>query len=139
MIRVKLRRHAAGEDKAMPRMSLEAHAKLAPLYALTRPIISRFLPALVCCLACLMLSGCATTLLDAPRPVSHAIDNPAQTSLGRAMADQLMLLPGQSGFQLIVSGRDAFVTRAALARAAERTLDLQYYIVAQDATATQLL
>jgi phosphatidylserine/phosphatidylglycerophosphate/cardiolipin synthase-like enzyme len=40
---------------------------------------------------------------------------------------------------LIVSGQEAFIARAALAESAQRTLDLQYYIVAEDATATLLL
>jgi putative cardiolipin synthase len=50
-----------------------------------------------------------------------------------------MTTPGQSGFYLLVSGQDAFVARAALAEASERTLDLQYYIIGEDASATLLL
>jgi putative cardiolipin synthase len=46
---------------------------------------------------------------------------------------------GKSGFHLVVSGEDAFLARAALADVAEQSLDLQYYIVAEDATATLLL
>jgi putative cardiolipin synthase len=75
--------------------------------------------------------------MEAPRPASYAIDRPEQTFLGRAFADQLPA--GESGFRLLVSGEEAFAARAALAEAAQRSLDLQYYVVARDTTATMLL
>ena len=95
----------------------------------------RWLPLTVCCL----LGACSVVLRDVPRPVTHALEDPLETSLGRSTAARLAQAganAGQSGFHLIASGQDAFLVRAGLARAAERTLDLQYYIVAQDATAT---
>jgi putative cardiolipin synthase len=73
------------------------------------------------------------------RPSSYAFDHPEETFLGRTLAPQLAATPGVSGFHLLVSGQEAFLARAALAEAAERTLDLQYYIVGDDATATLLL
>ena len=89
--------------------------------------------------AAALLTGCASVRFDVPRPPSHAIDHPEETFLGRAFASQLEATPGQSGFHLLVAGQEAFLARAALAESAERTLDLQYYIVAEDATATLLL
>jgi cardiolipin synthase C len=89
--------------------------------------------------AAVLVAGCSSVHHDVPRPVSHAIDHPEETFLGRALASQLAATPAWSGFQLLVSGQEAFITRAALAEAAERTLDLQYYIVGEDATATLLL
>lgn len=86
-----------------------------------------------------LATGCSSPPLDVPRPVSHAIDRPEETFLGRALASQLAATPGSSGFHLLVSGQEAFLARAAMAEAAERTLDLQYYIVGEDATATLLL
>ena len=44
-----------------------------------------------------------------------------------------------SGFSLLGSGMDAFVARMALAEAAERTLDLQYYIFHGDLTGKLIL
>jgi phosphatidylserine/phosphatidylglycerophosphate/cardiolipin synthase-like enzyme len=44
-----------------------------------------------------------------------------------------------SGFHLLGSGIDAFVARMALAEAAERTLDLQYYIFRGDFTVKLIL
>lgn len=89
--------------------------------------------------AAVLITGCASVRFDVPREPSHALDRPEETFLGRAFATQLAATPGQSGFRLLVSGQEAFLARAALAESAERTLDLQYYIVAKDASATLLL
>jgi putative cardiolipin synthase len=86
-----------------------------------------------------LVVGCSLSRYDVPRPPSYAIDLPEETFLGRSFATQLSAAAGQSGFHLIPSGQEAFIARAALAESAERTLDLQYYIVAEDATATLLL
>ncbi len=87
----------------------------------------------------LLAAACTSVRYDAPRIVSHAFDRPMETVLGQEYWPQLAASPGQSGFHLLVSGQDAFAARAALAQSAQRTLDLQYYIVAQDTTATVLL
>ena len=86
-----------------------------------------------------LLAACAAIHHDAPRPPSYAIDNPQETELGRSFAGQLSSNPGMSGFRLLSSGQEAFITRAALAEAAQRTLDLQYYVVTEDATSALLL
>jgi putative cardiolipin synthase len=90
-------------------------------------------------LAAALVVACSSVRQDVPRTPSHALEVPEQTSLGRSIATRLAAARGQSGFHLLVSGQDAFLARAALAESAERTLDLQYYIVAEDATATLLL
>jgi len=87
----------------------------------------------------LLVLGCSSVRFDVPHPPSHAIDRPEDTSLGRTFASRLSATQGQSGFYLLVSGQEAFIDRAALAASAERTLDLQYYIIAEDETATLLL
>ncbi len=86
-----------------------------------------------------MTSGCATGRLDVPRVPSRAIVNVERTTLGRAFAEQAAPYPGMSGFQVLASGHAAFVARAALADATERTLDLQYYSVGDDLTTDLLL
>jgi cardiolipin synthase C len=93
------------------------------------------------CVAALLalLLGCSTVRVDMPRPASHALPPGVETSLGRAYAAPFPATGATSGVRLLVSGTDAFVARAALAEAAQRTLDLQYYVVAPDATATLLL
>ena len=85
------------------------------------------------------LSACVALLLDVPRVPSQAITDGGSTLVGRVLAAQAAEHPGLSGFRVMAAGREAFVARAALADAAERTLDLQYYSVAQDLTTDLLL
>lgn len=95
-------------------------------------------------LAAAVLSACAgfscsALAPNAPQVDSHAFDQPLLTELGQRYLPRLASAPGQSGFRLLVSGQEAFAARAALAESAQRALDLQYYIVDDDATATVLL
>ena len=46
--------------------------------------------------------------------------------------------PGRSGIVALPDGHDAFAARALLADAAERTLDVQYYIWRNDMSGTLL-
>ncbi len=75
------------------------------------------------------------------RPSSHALDveQSAQTSLGRAIAPQLLQHPHQSGVHSLSDPLEAFAARMLLARSAERSLDVQYYIWRADQTGTLLL
>jgi putative cardiolipin synthase len=63
-----------------------------------------------------------------PRVDSKAIEQSADTRLGRALAASISANPGSSGILALADGRDAFAARALLAAAADRTLDIQYYI-----------
>lgn len=90
--------------------------------------------------ACLT-AACSTlppaTSLD--RPATHALAQPDATPLGRALAPLVAAHGGQSGFRLLTDGTDALQMRIALARSATKTLDLQYYIAAEDTTGRLLL
>lgn len=90
-------------------------------------------------LSMLLAAGCSTTRIGLPSTPSFALPDPQHTALGRAFLDEAALHPGQSGFRLIVSGREALATRAVLADLAERTLDLQYYSAGNDLTTDLLL
>ena len=61
------------------------------------------------------------------------------TPLGRAIAPQLAAHPGTSGLYLLGNGCDAFAARMLSAKAAERTLDVQYYIWESDKTGMLIL
>ncbi|KAF1026796.1 MAG: Cardiolipin synthase C [Burkholderia plantarii] len=92
-------------------------------------------------LAALALAGCAshppaTTL---PRSVTHALPADTRTPLREALAGAERAHPGQSGFRVLSVGTDALQMRIALARAATRTLDMQYYIATEDTTGKLLL
>src|SRR5437016_14441737 len=62
----------------------------------------------------------------------------ADTRLGRSVAPLARSHPGKSGVFALRDGRDAFAARALLADAAERTLDIQYYIWRDDMSGTLL-
>src|SRR5450755_862110 len=87
-------------------------------------------------LAFSVLSGCATLPpgSDAPKSVSVAIADPQTTDLGQKVARSALEHPGVSGFRLLSAGVDGFLTRAQMANAAQRTLDLQYFILRGDET-----
>jgi putative cardiolipin synthase len=63
---------------------------------------------------------------------SYAIDDGVNTTLGREFATELASHPGKTGVFLLPRGRDAFAARAVLARRAEKSIDLQYYMYHQD-------
>ncbi|KAF1688108.1 phospholipase D family protein [Pseudoxanthomonas broegbernensis] len=68
-------------------------------------------------------------------PASHALDvQPAGTPLDRAIAPLTSGRPDQTAMLILSDNLDAFAVRAATARAAGRSLDLQYYIWHADFT-----
>ena len=60
------------------------------------------------------------------------------TALGRGIAPVAAAHVGASGIHPLPNARDAFAARVLLARAAERSLDIQYYIWRNDLTGTLL-
>lgn len=74
-----------------------------------------------------------------PRTVSEHVTDTGDTPLGRSSA-RLSRGHGKfSGIHQLNSGRDAFAARILLARAAARSLDIQYYIWHADRTGGLLL
>ncbi|KVZ43892.1 phospholipase D family protein [Burkholderia ubonensis] len=97
--------------------------------------------ALAVCALLSLVAACAThpsaTTLE--RTVSHALPADAATPLRDALAAPGAARPGESGFRLLADGAAALQMRIALARAATRTLDMQYYIATEDTTGKLLL
>jgi cardiolipin synthase C len=91
--------------------------------------------------ALVLLAACSTLppATSLHRPESHALADPQNTPLGKALAPLDAAHPGQTGFRLLTDGTDALQMRVALARAATKTLDLQYYIASEDTTGRLLL
>jgi cardiolipin synthase C len=91
-------------------------------------------------LALLWLAGCASLPTDVVRTPSSAIDEVGTTALARVAAAST---PAQqrllSGVRLLPDAQQAFDLRLALARAAQVSLDLQYYVVAGDSSGGQVL
>lgn len=84
-------------------------------------------------------SACAPLPPLEPRTASVAMTDTGATQLGRALAPLAAQHPGLSGIHSLLGGRDAFAARVLLARAAERSLDIQYYIWRNDLTGVLML
>jgi putative cardiolipin synthase len=80
----------------------------------------------------LILAGCASLPKNVERVPSHAFQEVTGTPLAHAVA---AALPGDgpSGFRLMAAGDVAYSARLVLTNNAQRSLDLQYYWVANDA------
>ena len=99
--------------------------------------LARCLGLLVLC--AMLQAGCATLPPIQGRSVSTAASDTADTRLGRAVSGLAEAHPLLSGVVALPDGRDAFAARVLLADAAERTLDVQYYIWRNDISGTLLL
>src|SRR6202041_2042397 len=86
----------------------------------------------------LLLSGCVGLPRHVQKYHSEALPNPRTTSLGRLIASE-QGNKNLSGIRLLTSGEEALADLIALADHAERTLDIQYYIIHQDESAALLL
>ena len=80
------------------------------------------------------LASCSALPTLPPRAATTALANTADTGLGKAVLAGTMAHPGLAGIYPLADGRDAFAARAVLAQAAERSLDVQYYIWRGDTT-----
>ena len=100
----------------------------------------RTVQALALVFMALWLTGCASLPSAVDRPVSTALANPAQTSLG-ALVQARAAKAGtrnDSGFALVGDAELAFTSRMTLIKAAQKTLDIQYYAIFQDDTTERL-
>ena len=73
------------------------------------------------------------------RTPSAAMTDTGSTRLGKAVAPLLGAHPDLSGIHTLRDARNAFAARHLLASAAERTLDVQYYIWRNDQSGTLLM
>lgn len=80
------------------------------------------------------LASCSSLPPLEGRVASTAIADTDDTRLGKALMPLTMAHPGLVGIHALADGRDAFAARAVLAQAADRSLDVQYYIWRNDTT-----
>ena len=86
------------------------------------------------------LGGCAALPSQVERTASYARGDVGGTALAKIAATSTPGADaGASGFRLLVDGAEAFDTRLALIRRAEETLDVQYYLIADDASGREFL
>jgi putative cardiolipin synthase len=106
----------------------------------TRRLAGGLLPRLApVWLALLTLTGCASLPTVRTVQPSFTLTDTADTSLGRSTAQRMGELQGPSGIHLLPRGPGAFLARVALVEAAERSLDIQYYIWQNDRVGKLLL
>ena len=81
-----------------------------------------------------LVGACSSLPTDYPRTSSVAIDDWQATSLGAHLAPLEAAHPGESGFDILRYGHNAFSLRLAMIEMAEKSIDLQVYIWAADET-----
>jgi len=86
-----------------------------------------------------LAAGCATLPPLDGRVESRAMADTAATRLGRGVAPVVAVHPGRSGVHPLSLPIEAFAARVLLADAADRTLDVQYYLWHDDETGTLML
>ncbi|HSQ04392.1 MAG TPA: phospholipase D family protein, partial [Burkholderiales bacterium] len=81
-------------------------------------------------------TGCASLPpgSDFPKTASSALAQPGETRFGRQFADAARVHGENSGFRMLAVGVDGFLARVQMVNAAERTVDLQYFIFRADET-----
>lgn len=85
------------------------------------------------------LAGCASIDFDYPRRGSTAFTDTGDTTLGRKMSALIEANPAdQSGFHVLSDGIESLTARLLLAQRAERSIDLQYYLIKNDITGRAL-
>src|ERR1700728_2624806 len=86
--------------------------------------------------AAVLLGACSSVpaRFDKPKPLSVALPHPEDTRLGAQFDGAARQHAGDSAFRVISVGVDGFLARVQMIDAAERTLDLQYFIFRGDET-----
>ena len=86
-------------------------------------------------LALALLAGCAALPADVQRPSSAALADVSRTVLADiAEASTPRDKRGLSGFRLLPDGAEGLAARQALLHLAQKSLDVQYYLIAADDT-----
>jgi len=89
--------------------------------------------AFVTTFAFLVVAGCASIDYDYPRTESYFLPDTADTYLGQEiLPDVVPKPPDQSGFYPLSDGIDALAARLLLAERAEKSIDVQYYLIKND-------
>ena len=122
----------------MPRQAAQAGRVMRHAIDVPAPTASRAISLVLLVLAALV-AGCASLPPLEGRTPSTAMLDTVGTTVGHAVADAAAAHPGTSGVHAIPNPLDAFAARMLLARAAERSIDAQYYIWRGDQVGNLLL
>jgi cardiolipin synthase C len=91
-----------------------------------------------CLLLAVLLTGCATLPPPTDKIPEHAFASPGETRLGVLAHTLAEPHPDKTGLVLLDTGYQAFLLRAAMIEAAERSIDAQYYIWNSDLSGAYL-
>ena len=95
--------------------------------------MNRLLRTYLATVALVFVAGCASIDYDYPREESFFVPNTADTPLGQQIEPLVASKPpDQSGFYPMSDGVDALAARLLLAERAEKTIDVQYYLIKSD-------
>ena len=94
---------------------------------------------LIILVSLVMLYACASPPPNTDREPSAAFMDTEDTALARLFDEQLDQHPDLSGVLLLGNGLDAYVGRAVLARKAQKSIDLQYYMFHRDTVGKLLI
>ena len=103
------------------------------------PGYQRSIPSVGILLVMVSLGACGGLPKGGERTTSTAMKNNGGTALAAAVQPRVSAHPGQSGLHALPVGRDALAALLTLADAAQRSLDVQYYIWNQDLAGKVLL
>ncbi|PZP57262.1 MAG: phospholipase [Micavibrio aeruginosavorus] len=103
----------------------------------TKSVTSLLLVMLI--VGCTSISRARPDATQYPRTPSTAILQTTQTALGSHLKEAVSKNPGQSGFHIYDRGSQSLIARLALVRLAEKSVDLQYYAIAGDATSNLMM
>ena len=78
------------------------------------------------------LIGCASVSFDLPKTPSRYIADVSDTTLAKNIAAWTKVHGGNSGFYPLIEGMDALGVRLYLAHQAEKSIDLQYFLMKGD-------
>ena len=118
---------------------MKAKRPRTPISIASSDVILRLIGLLTALLLALV-AGCASLPSDVQRPVSQAVSDVAGTPLAAvAAASSATDDPRLSGLRLLPAGDQAFEARIALARAARKSIDAQYYEIDDDASGRQFM
>jgi len=124
----------------MPTTPSASSAPSAISRKLVLPALRQLLPVLALAFTALWLSGCASLPSEVDRPVSTALAKPEETRLGALVAARAAKAGtrNDSGFALVGDAELAFSSRMTLIKAAQKTLDIQYYAIFADDTTERM-
>ncbi len=98
----------------------------------------RYLPycSLILSATLILITGCATVSFDQAKSYSQAFTDTEHTELSQYAANKTEQQEGLSSFYPLKQGMDALGVRLRLAEKAEKSIDLQYFLMKNDTAGT---